>query len=59
MNTVSLRIPDFVAEDGTVSLDIEITIRSDGDIHDAVQLVDTLQRPLRSTDSDCEGSSSF
>ena len=48
---VSFRIPDFVGDDGTVYSEIEITIQSDGDVHDAVQLVKTLERP-RSVDND-------
>ncbi len=49
---VSFRIPDFVGDDGTVYSEIEITIQSDdGDMHDAVQLVKTLERP-RSADND-------
>ena len=37
--------PDFVAEDGTVFTEIEVTVQSDdGDMHDAVHLVETLRR---------------
>jgi len=50
--SVSFRIPDFTGDDGTVYSDIEITIQSDdGDMHDAVRLVQTLKRP-RSVDND-------
>lgn len=51
-NSVSFIVPDFVGEDGTVYSDIEITIQSDdGDMHDAVRLVKTVERP-RSADND-------
>jgi len=44
--------PDFVAEDGTVFTEIEVTLQPDGgDMHDAVQLVKTLERP-RSADNE-------
>ena len=50
--SVSFRIPDFVGVDGTVYSDIEITIMSnDGDMHDALRLVQTLERP-RSADNE-------
>ena len=42
-NNVRFRVPDFVAEDGTVFTEIEITVQSDD--HDAVQLLKTLERP--------------
>jgi hypothetical protein len=43
---VTFRIPDFVAEDGTVFTDIEITIQSgEGAIRDAIQLAKTLECP--------------
>jgi hypothetical protein len=46
--SVSFRIPDFIGDDGTVYSEIEVTIQSDdGDMHDAVQLVKTLERPSR------------
>ena len=52
MNSVSLRVPDFIGEDGVAYTEIEITIQSDdGDIRDAVRLVKTLERP-RSADND-------
>jgi hypothetical protein len=52
-NSVSFRIPDFVGEDGTVFSEIEITIQSeDGDMHDAVRLAKTLERPSRSADNE-------
>ena len=52
-SSVSFRVPDFVGEDGTVFSEIEVIVQSDddGDIHDAVRLVETLQRP-RSADND-------
>lgn len=44
--SVSFRIPDFIGDDGTVYSEIEITIQSDnGDMHDALRLVQTLERP--------------
>ena len=50
-SSVSFRIPDFIGDDGTVYSEIEITILADdGDIHDAVRLVKTLERP-RSADN--------
>jgi hypothetical protein len=50
--SVSFRIPDFVAEDGTVFTEIEVTVQSDdGDLLDVVRLVETLERP-RSADND-------
>jgi hypothetical protein len=49
---VTLHVPDFVAEDGTVFSDIEVIVQSeDGDMHDAVQLVKTLERS-RSVDNE-------
>jgi hypothetical protein len=52
MNSVSFRIPDFIGNDGTVYSEIEITIQSDdGDMHDALRLVKTLERP-RSADNE-------
>jgi hypothetical protein len=42
--SISFRIPNFVGDDGTVFTEIEVTVQSeDGDIHDAVQLVKTLE----------------
>jgi hypothetical protein len=50
--SVTFRVPDFVAEDGTVFSEIEVTVQSDdGDMHDTVQLVKTLERP-RSADNE-------
>jgi hypothetical protein len=50
--SVTFQIPDFVAEDGTVFSEIEITIQSDdGDMHDAVRLAKTLERPSRKVDN--------
>jgi hypothetical protein len=40
---VTFRVPDFVGEDGVVYSDIEITIESDGDVRDAVNLTKTLE----------------
>ena len=45
-SSVSLRVPDFVGEDGVVYSDIEVIVDMDGDIRDTVQLVKTLERPL-------------
>ena len=44
-SSVSLRVPDFVGEDGVTYTDIVI-VEMDGDIRDTVQLVKTLERPL-------------
>ena len=50
--SVSFWVPDFVGEDGIEYTDIEVTVQSDdGNMHDAVQLVKTLERP-RSADND-------
>jgi hypothetical protein len=46
-SSVSFCVPDFVGEDGVVYSDIEVVVEMDGDIRDAVQLVKTLERPLR------------
>jgi hypothetical protein len=43
-SSLTIRIPDFVSDDGTVFSNIEITIYSDGDVHDAVNLTKTLER---------------
>jgi hypothetical protein len=45
-SSVSLRVPDFVGEDGVEHTDIEIIVKMDGDIRDAVNLIKALERPL-------------
>jgi hypothetical protein len=45
-SSVSLRVPDFVGEDGVTYSDIEVIVEMEGEIRDAVQLVKTLERPL-------------
>jgi hypothetical protein len=45
ISSVTFRAPDFV-EDGVEYTDIEVIVKMDGDIRDAVQLVKTLERPL-------------
>jgi hypothetical protein len=45
-SSVSFRVPDFVGEDGVEYSDIEIIVEMDGDIRDAVNLAESLQRPL-------------
>jgi hypothetical protein len=42
-SSVSFRIPDFIADDGTVFSDIEITIQTDGDVRGVVNLTKTLE----------------
>jgi hypothetical protein len=42
-SSVTFRVPNFVSEDGTVFSDIEITISSDGDLRDVVNLTKTLE----------------
>jgi hypothetical protein len=46
-SSVSFHVPDFVGEDGVEYTDIEVIVEMDGDIRDTVQLVKTLERPLR------------
>jgi hypothetical protein len=43
-SSVSLRVPDFVGEDGVVYSDIEITVESEGDVRDVLNLTKTLER---------------
>jgi hypothetical protein len=45
--SVSFRVPDFVGEDGVEYTDIEVIVEMDGDIRDAANLADSLQRPLK------------
>jgi hypothetical protein len=46
-SSVSLRVPDFVGEDGVEYTDIEVIVEMDGDIRDAANLADSLQRPVK------------
>lgn len=45
-SSVSLRVLDFVGEDGVVYSNIEVIVEWDGEIRDAVHLVKRLERPL-------------
>jgi hypothetical protein len=40
-------VPDFVGEDGVEYTDIEVIVEMDGDIRDAANLADSLQRPVK------------
>ena len=46
-SSVSFRVPDFVGEDGVEYTDIEVIVEMDGDIRDAANLADSLQRPVK------------
>jgi hypothetical protein len=46
-SSVSFRVPDFVDEDGVEYTDIEVIVEMDGDIRDAANLADSLQRPVK------------
>jgi hypothetical protein len=46
-SSVSFRVPDFISEDGVSYTDIEVIVEMDGDIRDAANLAEALQRPLR------------
>jgi hypothetical protein len=39
-------VPDFVDADGIEYTEIEVVVQMDGDIHDTVQVIEALQRPL-------------
>jgi hypothetical protein len=43
----SVFVPDFVGEDGVEYTDIEVIVEMDGDIRDAANLADSLQRPVK------------
>jgi hypothetical protein len=45
----TFRVPDFIDADGIEYTDIEVIVEMDGDIHDTVQLVKTIERPLTET----------
>jgi hypothetical protein len=45
-SSVSSRVPDFVGEDSVVYSDIEVVVQIDGGIRDAVNLAESLHRPL-------------
>ncbi len=47
-SSVSFRVPDFVGEDGVEYTDIEVIVEMGGDIRDAANLADSLQRPVKS-----------
>ena len=46
-SSVSFRVPDFVGEDGVEYTDIEVIVGMDGDIRVAANLVESLQRPMK------------
>jgi hypothetical protein len=46
-SSVSFRVPDFVGENGVEYTDIEVIVEMDGDIRDAANLADSLQRPVK------------
>ena len=46
-SSVTFRVPDFVGDDGVTYSDIEVIVEMGGDIRDTVQLVKTLERPLK------------
>jgi hypothetical protein len=45
-SSVSFRVPNFLGEHGVTYSDIEVIVEMDGDIRDAVNLAESLQRPL-------------
>ena len=45
-SSVSLRVPNFIGEDGVEYTDIEVIVEMDCDIRNAVQLVTSLERHL-------------
>jgi hypothetical protein len=45
-SSVSFRVPDFVREDGVEYTDIEVIVEMEGNIRDAANLAESLQRPL-------------
>jgi hypothetical protein len=46
-SSVVFRVPDFVDADGIEYTDIEVIVEMGGDMRDSVQLVKTLERPLK------------
>jgi hypothetical protein len=46
-SSVAFRVPDFVGEDGIVYTEIEVIVEMDGDIRDAANLADSLQRAVK------------
>jgi hypothetical protein len=48
--SVSFRVPDFVGEDGVEYTDIEVIVEMDGEIRDAANLADSLQRPVENSE---------
>jgi hypothetical protein len=45
-SSVSLRVPNFIGEDGVEYTDNEVIVEMDCDIRNAVQLVTSLERHL-------------
>jgi len=46
-SAVTFTVPDFIDADGISYTDIEVIVEMDSDIRDTVQLVKTLERPLK------------
>ncbi len=46
-SSVVFRVPYFIDADGIEYTDIEVIVEMDGDIRETVQLVKTLERPLK------------
>ena len=46
MSQVTFRVSDFVGEEGVEYTDIEVIVEMAGGLHDAVQVVEALQRPF-------------
>ena len=44
---MTFTVPDFIDADGISYTDIEVIVEMDSDIRDTVQLVKTLERPLK------------
>jgi hypothetical protein len=51
-SSVTFRVPDFVGDDGTEYTDIEVIVEMGGDIRDAANLAESLQRPLKTRAGD-------
>jgi hypothetical protein len=46
-STVTFTVPNFIDADGISYTDIEVIVEMDSDVRDTVQLVKTLERPLK------------
>jgi hypothetical protein len=51
-SSVSFRVPDFLGEDGVAYTDTEVIVEMDGDIRDAANLAESLQRLMKVKDGD-------